>query len=91
MVQFASSNKHFDIPQAVSSIFTGREHQLEELRAAFLSPLPEGEGRMQKRFVISGLGGSGKTQWFVLSLIILPTTFWCSTFLLECSVALFES
>ena len=65
MVQLASSNKHFDIPQAVSSIFTGRESQLEELRAAFLSPMSEGKSRMQRRFVISGLGGSGKTQWFV--------------------------
>ena len=65
MVQLASSNKHFDIPQAVSSIFTGRESQLEELRAAFLNPLSDGKDRMQRRFVISGLGGSGKTQWLV--------------------------
>lgn len=63
MVQLASSNKHFDIPQNVSSIFTGREAQIEELGAAFLAPLPKGKSQMQRRFVISGLGGSGKTQW----------------------------
>lgn len=65
MVRLASSNKHFDIPQTVSSIFTGRETQLEQLGEAFLAPLPKGESQMQRRFVISGLGGSGKTQWFV--------------------------
>jgi len=63
MVRLASSNKHFGIPQTVSSIFTGREAQIEELGAAFLAPSPEGRSQMQRRFVISGLGGSGKTQW----------------------------
>ncbi|KAL2845384.1 tetratricopeptide repeat domain-containing protein [Aspergillus pseudodeflectus] len=44
-------NKHFYIPQNVMSYYTGREKQLSELE------------QMLDRFVIHGLGGSGKTQF----------------------------
>ena len=63
MVMLASANRHFDIPQPVSTIFTGREAQLEELKTAFLIQPPSGQNQMQKRFVIHGMGGSGKTQF----------------------------
>lgn len=56
-----SSNKYFNIPQSVSSIFTGRETLLEELKQAF-EGTPAND-HMQKRFIIYGLGGSGKTQF----------------------------
>jgi signal recognition particle GTPase len=56
-------NKHFDIPHAVSSMFTGREKLLEELGNALnVSASPEGHNS-QKRFVVQGLGGSGKTEF----------------------------
>lgn len=56
-------NRHFHIPHAVSSIFTGRQKLLEELRNAYdASSFPE-ENRAQKRFVLQGLGGSGKTEF----------------------------
>jgi hypothetical protein len=59
------SNQYFDIPQSVSSMFTGREALLSNLGNLFdhepsatIASLP-----YQKRFVIYGLGGSGKTQF----------------------------
>ncbi|KAK2594963.1 hypothetical protein QQS21_007321 [Conoideocrella luteorostrata] len=58
-----SANHHFDVPQSVSSIFTGRTAFLQELRETFI-PRNSRQGRQsQRRFVIHGLGGSGKTQF----------------------------
>ena len=56
-----SRNKYFDLPQPVSSIFTGREDTLQELEKMMFDPVTDSD--MQKRFVIYGLGGSGKTQF----------------------------
>ncbi|RAH80854.1 hypothetical protein BO86DRAFT_400523 [Aspergillus japonicus CBS 114.51] len=56
-------NEHFDMPQNVSSYYTGRHKQLEQLKATLkVGVTPERQGH-QKRFVIYGLGGSGKTQF----------------------------
>lgn len=63
VLSLASGNKHFDIPQTVSSIFTGREAQLEELNTTFFAPSSTVQSRNQKRFVIYGVAGSGKTQF----------------------------
>ena len=67
VASLGSQNEHFDIPQSVSSIFTGREDSLKELASLmFNSPVEEvspGRQNAQKRFVILGLGGSGKTQF----------------------------
>ncbi|KAK1756233.1 hypothetical protein QBC47DRAFT_342927 [Echria macrotheca] len=59
----ASNNDYFDIPQSVSTIFTGREEFLEELRLLFIPPSTKTRKEFQRRFVIHGLGGSGKTQF----------------------------
>jgi GTPase SAR1 family protein len=57
----APKQSFFFIPQSVSSIFTGREVLLDELKAALeVTPSPE---HTQKRFVVCGPGGSGKTQF----------------------------
>ncbi|KAL8818043.1 MAG: hypothetical protein Q9223_003247 [Gallowayella weberi] len=57
-------NKHFSIPRAVSSMFTGRASLLDDLRSyIFDSSTPLGKDHTQKRFVIYGLGGSGKTEF----------------------------
>ena len=56
-------NEFFDIPQSVSSIYTGRDSLLHELGDILIQPpggLPQ---QQQRRFVIHGLGGSGKTQF----------------------------
>ena len=63
VLSLASANRHFDIPQTVSSIFTGREAQLEELGSTLFAPSSAVETRNQKRFVIYGVAGSGKTQF----------------------------
>ncbi|KAL6717650.1 hypothetical protein ACLMJK_005565 [Lecanora helva] len=56
-------NKHFYIPQVVSSIFTGREDISETVRKCLLSPGDCSPARQQRRYVIHGIGGSGKTQF----------------------------
>ncbi|KAL8992912.1 MAG: hypothetical protein Q9169_006745, partial [Polycauliona sp. 2 TL-2023] len=57
-------NKHFDIPKTVSSIYTGRKGHLDGLKHAYDSSYVSSEqGPTQKRFVVFGLGGAGKTQF----------------------------
>ena len=65
VASLASNNRYFDIPQSVSSIFTGRESLLQDLTTMMLDPESSKANsvRIQKRFVIYGLGGSGKTQF----------------------------
>jgi hypothetical protein len=58
-----SSNEHFDIPQQVSSIFTGRKQFLENMRNFFIAPPGNYRNSQQRRFVVYGIGGSGKTQF----------------------------
>ncbi|KAF8851073.1 TPR-like protein [Acephala macrosclerotiorum] len=60
----APFNKHFYVPQAVSSIFTGREKLLANLEGYLgISDEPTTPTTTDKRFIIYGLGGSGKTQF----------------------------
>ena len=55
-------NKYFDVPRNASAAFTGREEICGQLQASCLpSGTPDRQGQ-QKRYVIHGLGGSGKTQ-----------------------------
>ncbi|KAK3176125.1 hypothetical protein OEA41_007447 [Lepraria neglecta] len=55
-------NKHFEVPRDPSPTFTGREEICEQLRARCSPSSKPNTQRQQKRFVIHGLGGSGKTQ-----------------------------
>ncbi|KAL8786147.1 MAG: hypothetical protein Q9195_008326 [Heterodermia aff. obscurata] len=55
-------NKHFEVPRNTSPVFTGREEVCELLHARCLLPGKPHTQRQQKRFVIHGLGESGKTQ-----------------------------
>lgn len=50
-------------PKPVSSIFTGREALLKELSLAIDDNSMLKGDNVQKRFVVQGLGGSGKTQF----------------------------
>ncbi|KAH6672293.1 tetratricopeptide repeat domain-containing protein [Halenospora varia] len=63
VASLVSFNKHFYIPHPVSSIFTGRETLLKELKNDLETSSPLQRNHMQKRFVIYGLGGSGKTEF----------------------------
>lgn len=53
-----SQNQHFLVPLAVSDNYTGRERLAQGLQEKLLAP-----NIRQKRFVLYGLGGSGKTQF----------------------------
>ncbi|KAF3397270.1 Nephrocystin-3 [Talaromyces pinophilus] len=56
-------NKHFTVRMRVSDIFTGREELARELQARILPPDDPQTPSKQKRYVLHGLGGSGKTQF----------------------------
>lgn len=63
-------NEHFDTPKPVDQFYTGRKDKAEQLSRWLLpnSSLKSGDGagraqRMQSRFVVYGIGGSGKTQF----------------------------
>jgi len=62
LVPLASPNLYFEVPQSACSIFTGRRSELDKIEDSLLSPMPWDQPRVQKRFVIFGLGGSGKTE-----------------------------
>ena len=56
-------NKYFHVPHNVSSIFTGRNDVTQVLCNTILESTEQGLPHQQKRFVLYGLGGSGKTQF----------------------------
>jgi hypothetical protein len=58
----ASANEHF-FAKSVDSMFTGRRRELERLREWMLAPIGPDGPKIQKRFVVYGLGGSGKSQF----------------------------
>lgn len=55
-------NIHYEVPHNVSSVYTGREDISQRLREICLPSKRREIRGMQKRFVLFGLGGSGKTQ-----------------------------
>lgn len=55
-------NEYYDVPYNVSSVFTGREDICQKLRECCLPSVPQSAQTVQKRFVLHGLGGAGKTQ-----------------------------
>ena len=57
-----SYNKYYYVPYNVSGIFTGRDNVIEKLRNGCVPPNSKDRSTEQKRFVLYGLGGSGKTQ-----------------------------
>jgi len=63
VASLASVNKYFSIPEPVSSIYTGREGLLDDLRRMMFASASAAQGHTQRRFVIYGLSGSGKTQF----------------------------
>ncbi|KAM0802309.1 hypothetical protein BDR22DRAFT_819848 [Usnea florida] len=56
-------NRHFHIPQAVSSFFTGREDISQTVEDALLAPEYTQPGRQQRNIIVHGMGGSGKSQF----------------------------
>ena len=66
------TNFHFHIPAAVVPFFKGQRKLLDELKTEFTKP----PGIVQKRFVIYGLAGSGKTQFCCKFAQDLRALFW---------------
>ena len=60
----ASTNKHLETPQPVDRFYTGRDHEANQLADWLFEPLSdEKHEQKQRRFVVYGVGGSGKTQF----------------------------
>ncbi|KAI1510557.1 Tetratricopeptide repeat domain-containing protein [Pyrenophora tritici-repentis] len=63
------TNEHFDIPKPVDPFYTGREEYANRLRSWMLPSLSRKQRGTtnvkaeQKRFIVYGLGGAGKTQF----------------------------
>ena len=62
-ILLVSPNEHFSIPQGLDKNYTGRTGLLNDVKQAFNAPSAQEEAGLQKRIVIYGLGGSGKTQF----------------------------
>ena len=62
VASFAYINEHFFIPSSVSSSFTGREREFRILEEHLITDPASELSPVQKRFVLYGLAGSGKTQ-----------------------------
>ena len=58
----SSYNKHYYVPHNLSAIFTGRDDIIQKMSEVCLPSDTENRPVKQKRFVLYGLGGSGKTQ-----------------------------
>ncbi|KAH8680052.1 hypothetical protein BGZ60DRAFT_428335 [Tricladium varicosporioides] len=57
-----TSNRYFYIPQAISPIFTGQSDLPAQLEESFFEASTTPQSNVQRRFVIYGIGGCGKTQ-----------------------------
>ena len=53
------SNVHWCVPRSVNTFFTGRVEILERIKNAITSTA---DVSMQRRFVITGIGGQGKSE-----------------------------
>ena len=62
-ISVAPRNKYFHIPQVVSSIFTGREDISIAVEESLLASPDSDASHQQRRYVVYGVGGSGKTQF----------------------------
>ncbi len=58
----ANVNKYFDTPHPVDSCYVGRDEEAKMLARCLFAPTRD-QPRKQKRFVVYGVGGSGKTQF----------------------------
>lgn len=57
-----AGNVHWMLTRSVNTLFTGREETLEAIESAIRRSLNDTESTMQRRFVITGMGGQGKSE-----------------------------
>jgi ATP-dependent Clp protease ATP-binding subunit ClpA len=57
----AAGNKHWLVPRGVNKLFTGRSEIIDKIKEAISDDSTQHADK-QKVFVITGLGGMGKTE-----------------------------
>lgn len=77
-------NQYFEVSQTVTSHFTGRNDLLAELKRAFQVHDPSYNNPSQRRFVVSGVAGSGKSQFACRFAADVRNYFW-GVFLVDAS------
>jgi hypothetical protein len=55
-------NVHWSVPRPVNTLFTGRTKILGKIKDALCPGDKSYSGDLQRRFVITGLGGQGKSE-----------------------------
>lgn len=56
------ANVHWTVTRPLSSLFTGREDSLKSIEDAVLSNLQAEDMSKPRRYVITGMGGQGKSE-----------------------------
>ena len=57
---YVAKNVHWMVPRLVNSLFTGRSELIERIQSALRDRAPD--TTEQKRLVITGIGGMGKSE-----------------------------
>ncbi|KFY74489.1 hypothetical protein V499_05485 [Pseudogymnoascus sp. VKM F-103] len=70
-----AGNKHWLVPRGINKLFTGRSEIIDRIKAALQDDGAQHAGK-QKVFVITGLGGMGKTEICLQVANILREDFW---------------
>jgi hypothetical protein len=55
-----SQNIHWWVPRSVNPLFTGREEVLQRIERSLM--VDTNSTKQQRRFVITGMGGQGKSE-----------------------------
>jgi Mrp family chromosome partitioning ATPase len=56
------TNMHWAVTRSVNSLFTGRTDELNQIENAIRRSLADTNVKLQKRYVITGMGGQGKSE-----------------------------
>ncbi|KAF2795537.1 hypothetical protein K505DRAFT_239679, partial [Melanomma pulvis-pyrius CBS 109.77] len=70
-----AGNVHWVVPRAVNSLFTGRDELVDRIRSAFRIDESQNIAE-QKRFVITGIGGQGKSEVCLKVASLMQEDFW---------------
>lgn len=62
VLTLTGSNLHWTVTRPVNNLFTGRESILSKIEAVLRQGVDEPHASFQTRFVITGMGGQGKSE-----------------------------
>ncbi|KAI9731883.1 MAG: hypothetical protein M1834_004334 [Cirrosporium novae-zelandiae] len=71
-----STNVHWCVPRPVNTLFTGRKGVLKRIEAALCPTDKTYNEERQRRFVITGLGGQGKSEICLRFADLMRDNFW---------------